>query len=265
MIAFRYYGGKQRQLKWLLPLLPKCDHYIEPFCGAASVLLNREVSPLETINDTNEDIVIFFKVLRDRGDELIRKLELTPYARAEFVESLNHADDDLERARRFYVRVQQGFSGLTEKLTEGRWGYAKKIGSRSKVVVNAVDKLYAVANRIRLVQIEKRPALDVLRRFDHEKVLFYCDPPYLTIRDKISGYGVNDMTVTDHSQLAGALHNCKARVAISGHRCDLYDDLYRNWHRHDKEVNYIFFNNREGTPRNNRAESLWTNYEVPNP
>ena len=266
LMAFPYYGGKQKQLKWLLPLLPKCDHYIEPFCGAASVLINREISPAETINDTNGDIVNFFKVLRDNRDELIRKLELTPYSRAEFVTALEPTEDGIEQARRFYVRIRQSFGGLMTKLTEGRWGYdIKKSAFLPKRIIKAVEKLYVIANRLRLVQIENRPALDILKRYDDSDTLFYCDPPY-TIRGK-GGFDVyegNEMSDDDHGQLADVLHSCKARVAISGHHCQLYHDLYHDWFRHDKDENYLSFNNRQGLPSNHRSESLWTNYEVTN-
>ena len=261
-MAFPYYGGKQKQLKWLLPLLPKCDHYIEPFCGAASVLFNREISPAETINDTNGDIVNFFKVLRDDGDELIRRLELTPYARDEFVMALEPTVDAIEQARKFYIKVRQSFGGLINNLTEGRWGYdIKKSAFLPKRIVNAVDKLYAIANRLRLVQIENRPALDILKRYDHTNTLFYCDPPY-TERGKGGNnvYACNEITNDDHRQLAEVLHNCKGKVAISGYSCALYNELYHDWHRHDRYGNYMSFNNKQKSPTNYRSESLWCNY-----
>ena len=264
LVAFPYYGGKQKQLNWLLPLLPKCDHYIEPFCGAASVLINREISPAETINDTNGEIVNFFKVLRDNGDELIRRLELTPYSRSEFVAALEPTTDTVEQARRFYVKIRQSFCGLMVGLTEGRWGYVKKkTAFLPKRTVRSIDKLYEIANRLRLVQIENRPALDILSRYDDINTLFYCDPPYAD-RGKggTSIYANNEMTNADHRQLSDVLHNCKAKSAISGSRCDLYDDLYRDWHRHDRDKDYIFCNNKPGMPTNYRSESLWTNYEV---
>ena len=66
LIAFAYYGGKNRHLEDILPLLPAADHYCEPFAGSASILLNREPSPIETLNDLNGDIVNFFRVLRDQ-------------------------------------------------------------------------------------------------------------------------------------------------------------------------------------------------------
>lgn len=71
-IVFGWYGGKFSHLDWLLPLLPKYHHYCEPFAGSGAVLINREASPVETYNDIDGDVVNFFRVLRDRHEELIR-------------------------------------------------------------------------------------------------------------------------------------------------------------------------------------------------
>lgn len=84
LIAFAYYGGKNRHLNDILPLLPACEHYCEPFAGSAAVLLNRQPSPIETLNDLNSDIVNFFKTLRENPQQLIDALLLTPYSREEF-------------------------------------------------------------------------------------------------------------------------------------------------------------------------------------
>ena len=267
LIAFPYYGGKQKQLAWLLPLLSKCDHFVEPFCGAASVILNRlPGTSLETINDINGDIVNFFRVLRDRGDELINKLQLTPYSREEFTEALEPTDEPVERARRFYVKCRQGFGGVIHKITSGNWGYGrKKLAPLPSRIVRSVEQLELIVDRLKLVQIENRPALDVIRRFDDPGVLFYCDPPYVGSSRGKGGprvYGDFEMTDDDHRELSAALHGCEAKVAISGQRCPLYDELYSNWTRHDKADNYLTLNNKPDHPSTYRIDSLWTNYDI---
>ena len=80
-IAFGWYGGKYSHLDWLLPLLPECHHYCEPFGGSAAVLLNREPSPVETYNDMDGEVTNFFRVLRNSKDELIESIGLTPFSR----------------------------------------------------------------------------------------------------------------------------------------------------------------------------------------
>src|SRR5689334_20946872 len=127
LIPFGWYGGKFSHLDWLLPLLPKCHHYCEPFAGSAAVLLNRPPSPIETYNDLDGEAVNFFKVLRDKGDEVKKAIALTPFSRQEFAVACMLDPDvtDVERARRFYVRARQVRTGLAQTATIGRWANCK--------------------------------------------------------------------------------------------------------------------------------------------
>ena len=105
VIAFGWYGGKFSHLSWLLPLLPECHHYCEPFAGSAAVLLNRPPSPVETYNDIDGEVVNFFKVLRDRREELIQAIALTPFSREEFATAVTSPREpigEVEQARRFF-------------------------------------------------------------------------------------------------------------------------------------------------------------------
>lgn len=128
-IAFGWYGGKFSHLDWLLPLLPPAQHFCEPFGGSAAVLINRNPAPVETYNDLDGEVVIFFKVLRTQPDELIRAIGLTPFSRKEFEFAIEHEDDnklsDLERARLFFVRARQVRTGLAQKASLGRWANCK--------------------------------------------------------------------------------------------------------------------------------------------
>ena len=267
LVAFPYYGGKSRHLSWLLPLLPECGHFIEPFCGSCSVLLNRTPSKIETINDIDSNIVNFFKMLRDRSDELIRLLNLTPYSREEFVRCQEPAKDSLEQARRTYVRLRQGYSAIPSNKTKGQWSLtvnpsavgSPKVRAMTRSIDNNLDK---IVDRLRRIQIDCDDALTMIKHYDHSDVLFYCDPPYIhDARDKgsRSAYVATEMADIDHIKLSEYLHNCRAKVAISGYQCDLYNELYQDWYRHDKETI------TSATPlksKPKRVESLWTNYEV---
>src|SRR5437660_3850999 len=117
LIAFGWYGGKFNHLDWLLPLLPDCHHYCEPFAGSAAVLLNRPPSPVETYNDLDGEVVNFFRVLRDKKDALIEAIGLTPFSREEFYRAVSTNGEHLgavERARRFFVRARQVRTGLAQ-------------------------------------------------------------------------------------------------------------------------------------------------------
>jgi DNA adenine methylase len=75
-----------------------------------AVLLAKQPAKLETVNDLDRDLMTFWKVLRDRPAELVRLCALTPHSRAEHDAAYGDLSglDDLERARRVWVRLTQG-------------------------------------------------------------------------------------------------------------------------------------------------------------
>jgi DNA adenine methylase len=261
-IVFGWYGGKFSHLDWLLPLLPRTHCYCEPFSGSAAVLLNREPSPVETYNDIDGDVVNFFRMLRDRSDDLIRSIGLTPFSREEFHLAINgnmKGISDLGRARHFYIRARQARTGLAQTATLGRWANCKNTSraGMSGVVsrwLGGVEALQEIAERLLRVQIENRPALEVIRLYDSADTLFYCDPPYLhETRGDSKAYGF-EMEIDQHFELAQALGMCKGKVALSGYRCDTMDSWYKGWHRFDAPVKQCH------SIKQLRQECLWMNY-----
>lgn len=261
-IVFGWYGGKFSHLEWLLPLLPTAHHYCEPFAGSGAVLLNRDPSPVETYNDIDGEVVNFFQVLRDRPEEIMRAIALTPFSREEFYTAIHGSSSGiskLERARRFYVRARQTRTGLAQTATLGRWANCKNTSraGMSGVVsrwLGGVDGLGEIGERLSRVQIENRPALDVIKLYDDKKTLFYCDPPYLhSTRGDSKAYGF-EMMDDEHIQLAVVLNKIKGKAAISGYRCDLMDTLYKKWRRFDAPKKFAHSIKKE------RQECLWMNY-----
>jgi DNA adenine methylase len=263
IIAFGWYGGKFSHLNWLLPLLPKSHHYCEPFAGSAAVLLNREPSPVETYNDIDGEVANFFRVLRDRKDELSEKIALTPFSREEFyyAVSINPGNivDEVERARLFYVRARQTRTGLAQTASLGRWANCKNTSraGMSGVVsrwLGGVESLPDIASRLLRVQIENRPATQIIRLYDDPKSLFYCDPPYVhNSRTDKKAYGY-ELLDEEHEQLAYTLIRCVGKVAISGYRCELMDRLYKTWKRIDAPEKKCH------SVKKNRTEALWINF-----
>jgi DNA adenine methylase len=266
LLPFRWYGGKYSHLDWLLPLLPQTEQYIEPFGGSAAVLLNREPSPVETFNDLDSDVTNFFKVLRDDKEELLEKIALSPFSREEFAEAIEKKENDdltdIEQARLFFVRAGQVRSGLAQEATPGRWAYCKTTSRRDMSGAvsrwhGRLEQLEDVADRLRRVQIENRPAIEVIERHDDEDALFYCDPPYPhEARGDSNAYHF-EMDDEEHRELAEALHDCEGKVALSSYKCDLNEELYGDWTRIDAEEKTMH------TTKDKRQESLWVNYEPP--
>jgi len=263
LIPFGWYGGKYSHLDWLLPLLPDCHHYCEPFAGSGAVLLNRDPSPVETFNDLDGEVVNFFRVLREEKEQLVEAIGLTPFAREEFALACEISPDlpPLERARRFYVRARQVRTGLAQTATVGRWANCKNTSraGMSGVIsrwLGAVEHLPAVAARLLRVQIENRPAVDVIRLYDSTATLFYCDPPYIhSTRGDSKAYGF-EMTDAQHRVLAGVLNSVQGMVAFSNYQAKILDELYPapKWH---KTISPARTNH---STKDKRVEILWTNY-----
>lgn len=239
--ALRYHGGKWRLAPWIISHFPAHHVYVEPYGGAASVLLRKERSYAEVYNDLDGEIVNLFRVLRDpmQARELTRLLRLTPYARTEFETSYLTDGDPIEQARRTVTRSFMGFSSsLTGKWTTGFRSNCTRTGSSpAHDWRNYPDALEGIIERLRGVVIEgpNQPALRVLARYDSFKTLHYIDPPYpFSVRgERWSGNAYRyEMSDDDHRQLAEALHNLQGMVVISGYPCDLYDDeLFPTWQR----------------------------------
>lgn len=267
MIAFGYYGGKFSHLDFLLPLLPtEATHYCEPFGGSAAILINRPPAPIETYNDLDSEVVNFFECLRNSGDELIRKISLTPFSREELVRACSPQKgvSDSERARRFFVRARQTRTGLAQTSSEGRWAHcvltsrAAMAGAVSRWL-GSVEGLPQIVQRLQRVQIENAPAIEVIQRYDSAETLFYCDPPYAhSTRGDSKAYGY-EMSDREHEELAETLRQVRAAVALSGYRCPLMDRLYRGWRRVDAATRPCH------STKDERTESVWLNYDPKSP
>lgn len=261
-IAFGWYGGKFSHLDWLLPLLPDSHHYCEPYAGSAAILLNRMPSPVETYNDIDGQLVNFFRVLREQPEDITRAIALTPFSREEFYKAIYETSEDisnLEQARRFFVRARQARTGLAQTATLGRWANCRNTSrsGMSGVVsrwLGGIEGLPEIGERLARVQVENRPALDVIRLYDDEGTLFYCDPPYLhATRGDNKAYGF-EMNNEEHVNLAMLLNKIKGKAAISGYRCDLMDTLYKDWKRYDALEKHAH------SIKKIRQECLWMNY-----
>jgi len=262
LIAFGWYGGKFSHLSWLLPLLPACHHYCEPFGGSAAVLLNREPSAVETYNDIDGGVVNFFRVLRDKKEQLIEAIGLTPFSREEFFIAVSEQNDslsDIERARRFFVCARQARTGLAQTASLGRWANCKKTSraGMSGVVsrwLGSIESLPEIAERLLRVQIENRPSLEVIKLYDSEDTLFYCDPPYPhESRGDSNAYGF-EMTNREHEKLAELIKSLKGKAAVSGYQCNLMDKLYKDFNRYDAPPKLCH------SVKQIRQEALWMNY-----
>lgn len=250
----RWHGGKWLLAPWIIQNLPPHRVYVEPFGGAASVLLRKPRSYAEIYNDLDSEVVNLFRVTRDRGDELRQILELTPFARDEFKLSYEDADDPIEQARRTVVRSFMGFGSNSHNKATGFRSNSNRSGTTpAHDFANYPEALKAIVDRLRGVIVENRDAIEVMLQHDSHETVHYVDPPYVPeTRDKGGDYR-HEMTDEDHARLADVLHGLKGSVVLSGYRSQLYDRLYSGWHRVEREAN------ADGAKK--RIEVLWMNAE----
>lgn len=256
---FQYYGGKTALAAQIAALLPDHKHYVEPFAGSLAVLLAKPRLAFETVNDLDGRLMTFWRVLRDRPEDLVRVCELTPHSRAEYRAAYDlDVPDEVEIARRVWVILTQGRAG-SFRPTGWRFYENPDSSSRSSMpryVRGYVDRLGPAAERLIGVQLECRPALEIIANYgEHPGVLIYADPPYLRSTRASRQYGVEMSSDEEHEALADALKSCQAAVVLSGYHSTLYDRLYGDWCR--VEIPAIAGNGAAGN--RGRTEVLWSN------
>lgn len=247
-----YSGGKQAVADWIVSLMPPHRGYIEPFAGALSVLLAKPKSEMETVNDLDGAIVAFWRVLRDRPEDLERVCALTPHSRAEMLTARDlDVEDAVEKARRVWVMLTQHRSA---RLRPSGWRFVHGANRKSLAayLTGYVGRIAPAAERIREVSLECRDAIDVINAYGQQPDnLLYIDPPYLGSTRSGSQYRHELVTDSDHERLLEAILACKSAVMLSGYAAPLYDRALASWNRFEASTTNV-----TGA---DRTEVLWTN------
>ena len=246
----------------LYKYFPVHHHFIDLFCGSLVVTLNKPLSNIDTANDINSDVINFFRVLRNQPDKLFCQLVLTPVSREEYECAWEpDTDDDVERARKFYVRIRQSFYGLGAQRKNKGWHLTTR-NSRahlSEVVskwLNGTVKLVDIVERLRLIQFENADFRVLIPKVDARNAFFYCDPPYPreTRTSKGSDYK-HDFSAQDHADLAEMLHQIQGMAMISGYEGRTMDGLYHDW----KKIQIGHYRTISGV---RKKECIWINYTL---
>ncbi len=239
--VLRYHGGKWLLAPWIISHFPKHRIYVEPFGGAASVLLQKPSIPAEIYNDLEDAVVNIFQVLQDPAatKALHRRLFYTTFSRAEFDRTYEPAEDAIDFACKTIVRSFFGFG--TDSVTRScRTGFRAKCCDQRAMPSQAWKAWCAAVplfvDRLRGVTIERTDAWALIPRYDSPNTLFYLDPPYVTSsrsslkNGRISTHGYrHEMTDEDHQSLAALLHGVQGFVVLSGYQTPLYKELYAGW------------------------------------
>lgn len=259
----KYPGAKWTIADWIVGHFPQGYEdmsYLDPFFGSGAVLFTKARSKIETINDLDDDVVNLFRMARDYPEELARAVSLTPWARVEYQLSYDQSEcADLERARRFLVRMWQGIGTKSCQSTGWRKNVKDTDCNASRWSIRLPENIYEVTERLKpstgkkSVQIENRNALDLIIRHNNSNTLIYADPPYVLSSRRNKKIYKFEMSDKDHHELLIALLNHKGPVVISNYDNGLYNELLSGWYRAERQAraeNATF-----------RTEVIWCNFE----
>lgn len=250
----KYPGGKWGLAKWIISFFPPHHTYLEPFFGSGAVLFNKARSNIEMVNDLDGEVVNLFDCIRKDSERLARAVYFTPYSRKIYERAYQEKPDDpFERALNFCIRLDQGHGFRTNEKV----GWKNDIQGRERAYAardwtELPERIMQAAERLRGVQVECRPAVEVIKRFASPKVLIYADPPYMLGTRHGKQYR-HEMTDTDHEELLDALLAHPGPVLLSGYDSALYNDKLQGWHR-EEAMSYT----QAGTKK---IEVLWMNFE----
>jgi DNA adenine methylase len=257
----RWHGGKWILAPWIIEHLPPHRIYVEPYGGAASVLIRKPRSYAEVYNDLDDDVVNLFRVIRD--DEMSHRLHSavlhTPFARTEFNDAYLPTNDPVEKARRLIIRSFMGFGsdGHNGARPTGFRANSNKSGTTpAHDWANYDEALELIIWRVRGLVIENRPAIEVIQQQDGPATLHYVDPPYVHAT-RAGGSNAtrkeyrHEMSDDDHRELLTALLALAGMVVLSGYPNPIYEEALAGWHRVERAAL------ADGARK--RTEVLWLN------
>ncbi len=261
--VLRYPGSKAALKSEIVRHFPAHTTYVEAFGGGGSVLLYKQPSQVEYYNDIDGDLVEFFRILRNGGEQLDRlahEIEMTPYARAELMEARGIIDSSngssIDRARSLLVCAWMSRMAMIHDAKTG-WVSQKTDARNIRRWDRLPERLHQAAKRMKRVYIEQRPAIQLIQSLDAKNTLFYLDPPYpdsvIQANTKQKNYYRHSMTEQDHEALLDAAISAKGKVVISGYRHALYDAMLSDWHRVDLQ--------HHTSIGSYKTECLWMNFQ----
>ena len=214
----KWVGGKSRLRKDIIALIPRHTCYVEPFAGAAWVLFGKPPSPVEIINDIDQELINFWRVVKTQPEELIASFEWELASRAEFerLADLNPSSlDSIQRAHRFYYLIMAGWGG---ELNYPRFQTSIKDGGHGNRLIGALktlrNRLAPIHERLRTVIIENLSWQECIDRYDRDGVVMYIDPPY---PGNGANYAHNMRDWSDHRILATRLNAAKCKWILSSY------------------------------------------------
>lgn len=266
---FGYYGAKYRMASKIIPLIPIHTVYVEPFCGSCTILFSKKLPEVtnqdkyrEVLNDTENNVINFFEVMRDNFDELNKMIEYSLYSQELHRRSHKIEDfkDKVERAYMFFINCNQSFCCNKNK----GWGTGVYGGNKANSTKNKIDRFKEFKDRLQRCHISCEDALDCIKRWDSPHTFFYCDPPYPnTDQGSYSGY-----TEEDFYTLVETLDKCQGSFILS---CYPMENMPKCWEKFEFSTTMSASGNTRrdkniiNTRDKKRTEVLWRRFNAIEP
>ncbi len=253
--VIKYPGSKWSIAEWVISFFPKHHSYLEAFFGSGAVLFNKPRSNIETVNDLDGDVVNLFEWIKKDPEKLAHEIYFTPYARQVYEDAFSAVpEDSLGKAVNFYIRLNMGHGFRT---TGEKVGWKNDVQGRERAYAShdwcrLPEKIMQAAGRLRGVQIENKPAVELIGRFNYPNVLVYVDPPYVLSTRHGKQYR-HELDDRGQNSLLDVLLGHKGPVLLSGYDNKLYNDRLRGWHR-EETGSYSQVCTK-------KREVLWMNFE----
>lgn len=260
---FKWVGGKSRLRKQIIEQLPAHSCYVEPFAGAAWVLFGKPPSDVEVLNDIDQDVITFFRVVKENPEALIASFEWELVSRAEF-ERLAKQDasqlTDVQRAHRFYYLIMASWGGefhyprFQTSIEDG--GHGNRLFGGLQTLRKRVMPVY---ERLRTVIIENLDWQECIDRYDRPGVVMYVDPPY---PENGCNYKYNMRDKDAHDALAQRLRRTRCQWIVSSYDTPYVRNLFDGYTMIPVQSASGMLAEKNGNTRVINREVLITNFPL---
>ena len=258
----KWVGGKSRLRKYIIPLLPEHTCYVEPFAGAAWVLFGKSPSDVEILNDKEQELINFFRVVKEKSEELIASFEWELVSRSEF-ERLAGLEPtqltDVQRAHRFYYLIMAGWGGelhyprFQTSITDG--GHGNRLFGALKTLRKRLEPIH---KRLSTVIIENLDWQDCIDRYDRQGTVMYIDPPY---PGNGCNYSHNMRDWEAHKLLAERLSRTQCKWILSSYDKSEIRELFARYNSTPIQSSSGMNTEKNGSTRVLNREILITNFK----
>lgn len=250
--AVPWIGGKTRLAKHIHPLIPKHATYVESFGGGLAVMLGKEESKVEVINDINDDLIILYRVIQHHLEEFVRQFKWALVSRTMFKwEKMKHPESltDIQRAARFFYLQRNAFGAKLENQT---FGISKQCKPKFNLlrIEELLSDLHLCLARVLVENLDWQACV---MKYDYDQAFHFIDPPYW----QTEGYNV-EFPWEEYVALRAFLERAEGKVLITLNKPPDIETLFDGYIIQERDITYTVGGNQTSAPK---KELFIVNYQ----